>query len=152
MSRLRSLQDFLAANLDTIAECKGCGRRVRVDTREVLQAQTVKWRKSLELQGARLRCTVCKHRGARLAPAPKIVGPLDCDEFRADIDRMWEKVMTERPEQDAQFVIEGPDEDGCVWICSSEGREAWCANLGPKDKAAELFSDWLGQVDYQENA
>jgi len=38
--------------------------------------------------------------------------------------------MTEGPEQDALFQIEGPDEDSCVWICSAEGREVWCQNLG----------------------
>jgi hypothetical protein len=26
-------------------------------------------------------------------------------------------------EQDARFQIEGPDEDGYVWACSTEGRE-----------------------------
>ncbi len=25
--------------------------------------------------------------------------------------------MDDEPEQDALFEIEGPDEDGCVWIC-----------------------------------
>ena len=25
-------------------------------------------------------------------------------------------------ERDALFQIEGPDEDGCVWICSAGGR------------------------------
>lgn len=38
------------------------------------------------------------------------------------------------PEQDKLFKMEGPDEDGCVWICSSNGRGDWCHNLGPEDK------------------
>lgn len=55
-------------------------------------------------------------------------------------------------EQSALFEIEGPDEDGCVWICSSEGRDVWCQNLGPKDKVAEVMSAWLGSIDYLEDA
>ena len=51
--------------------------------------------------------------------------------------------MTEGPEQEALFQIEGPDEDGCVWACSPEGRDVWCQNLGPKEKVVEVFSEWL---------
>lgn len=43
------------------------------------------------------------------------------------------------------FEIEGPDEDGFVWICSSEGRHVWCQNLGPKQQAAEVMCGWLAQ-------
>lgn len=60
--------------------------------------------------------------------------------------------MQDEPEQEALFEIEGPDEDGCVWICSPEGRDAWCRNLGPKEKAAEVMCQWLGSIDYLENA
>ena len=52
--------------------------------------------------------------------------------------------MEHESEQDALFQIEGPDEDGCVWICSAEGRDTWCQNLGPKDKVAKVLSQWLG--------
>ncbi|GAC1585996.1 MAG: hypothetical protein NVS3B5_20310 [Sphingomicrobium sp.] len=52
-----------------------------------------------------------------------------------------------RKRQDALFEIEGPDEDGCVWICSSAGRDDWCQNLGPHDKVAEVLSQWLGSID-----
>jgi hypothetical protein len=52
----------------------------------------------------------------------------------------------EEPGQEALFQIEGPDEDGCVWICSAEGRDVWCQNLGPADKAASVMLDWLGAV------
>lgn len=31
--------------------------------------------------------------------------------------------------QEALFEIEGPDEDGCIWICSTEGRKVWFHNL-----------------------
>ena len=54
------------------------------------------------------------------------------------------------PEQDALFQIEGPDEDGCVWICSAEGRAAWCQNLGPAEKVAKVLTQWLGSIDHQE--
>lgn len=55
----------------------------------------------------------------------------------------------EEPQQGALFQIEGPDEDGCVWICSAEGRDAWCHNLGPEAKAAEVMLEWLGAVHVQ---
>jgi hypothetical protein len=58
--------------------------------------------------------------------------------------------MTDEPEQAALFQIEGPDEDGCVWICSTAGRDVWCQNLGPKQPVAEVLSEWLGSIDYQE--
>ena len=57
--------------------------------------------------------------------------------------------MENEPEQDALFQIEGPDEDGCVWICAAEGRDTWCQNLGPADKVAEVMSQWLGSIDYE---
>jgi hypothetical protein len=53
-----------------------------------------------------------------------------------------QELITE-PAQGALFQIEGPDEDGCVWACSSEGRDIWCHNLGPKDKVVEVLSQWL---------
>ena len=59
--------------------------------------------------------------------------------------------MDDEPEQQALFQIEGPDEDGCVWICSSEGRAVWCENLGPRDKVAEVLSQWLASIDQDEN-
>ena len=47
---------------------------------------------------------------------------------------------TDEPEQNALFQIEGPDEDGCVSICSAAGRDVWCQNLGPAEKAAEVMA------------
>jgi hypothetical protein len=58
--------------------------------------------------------------------------------------------MNDEPEQDALFQIEGPDEDGCVWACSAEGRDVWCQNLGPAAKVAEVLLQWLGSIDYGE--
>lgn len=55
--------------------------------------------------------------------------------------------MDDEPEQGALFQIEGPDEDGCVWICSTEGRGHWCYNLGPRDAAVEVLSQWLAEQD-----
>ena len=58
--------------------------------------------------------------------------------------------MDDEPEQDALFEIEGPDEDGCVWICSTKGRQDWCQNLGPAEKVAAVLSEWLESQDFQE--
>ncbi len=55
--------------------------------------------------------------------------------------------MDDEPEQDALFYIEGPDEDGCVWICSAEAQGQWCHNMGPADKVAEVLSQWLASID-----
>lgn len=59
--------------------------------------------------------------------------------------------MQDEPEQDALFQIEGPDEDGCVWVCSTGVGDGWCKNLGPKDRVVEVLSQWLGSVDAGEN-
>ena len=58
--------------------------------------------------------------------------------------------MEHEPEQEAVFELQGPDEDGCVWACSPEGRDVWCQNLGPVDKVAKVMSQWLGSIDYDE--
>ena len=55
------------------------------------------------------------------------------------------------PAQQALFDIES-DEDGCVWICSVKGPNDWCQNLGPRDKVAEKLSEWLGSIDWAEDA
>ena len=55
------------------------------------------------------------------------------------------------PEQGALFQIEGPDEDGCVWICSKiDARDQWCQNLGPFESAAQAMVEWLERNDYGE--
>ena len=54
------------------------------------------------------------------------------------------------PEQEALFQIEGPDDDGCVWACSPDGRDIWCQNLGPRDRVAEKLSEWLGAIEHGE--
>ncbi len=59
--------------------------------------------------------------------------------------------MKNEPEQEALFQIEGPDEDGCVWVCSALGRDLWCHNLGPRDKVAEVLSQWLASIDHGED-
>lgn len=58
--------------------------------------------------------------------------------------------MENEPPQDALFQIEGPDEDGCVWACSAEGRDIWCHNLGPREKVTEVLARWLESGDNQE--
>ena len=59
--------------------------------------------------------------------------------------------MQNEPEQDALFEIEGPDDDGGVWICSAKGRGVRCQNLGPKDAVAERLSQWLASLDDAES-
>lgn len=55
------------------------------------------------------------------------------------------------PEQNAVFQTDENDEDGCVWICSAEGRDVWCLSLGPKERVAAKLSEWFGSIDYLEN-
>jgi hypothetical protein len=54
--------------------------------------------------------------------------------------------VDDEPEQEPLFYIEGPDEDGCVWIYGANTSEPWAQNLGPCDKVAEVFSRWLGEI------
>jgi hypothetical protein len=54
-------------------------------------------------------------------------------------------------EQEALFYIEGPDEDGCVWIYSAQAG-GWGHNMGSRDKVAEVLSQWLNSIDYGENS
>lgn len=51
---------------------------------------------------------------------------------------------------DRQFDLEGPDDNGDVFVCSPEGRDVWCHNLGPWQDAAEIMCEWLGSVEYLE--
>ena len=48
--------------------------------------------------------------------------------------------------QEPLFQLEGPDEDGCVWACSPEGRDVWCQNLGPAEKVADVMCRWLSSI------
>ena len=62
--------------------------------------------------------------------------------FALDAGAQSERMLTpldDEPEQDALFGIEGPDEDGCVWICSTAGLTDWCQNLGPRAKAVKAL-------------
>jgi hypothetical protein len=54
--------------------------------------------------------------------------------------------IAEGPDQEALFDIEGPDEDGCVWISSTD-EPSWHHNLGPALKVAEVMSQWLASID-----
>jgi hypothetical protein len=53
--------------------------------------------------------------------------------------------------EDAPFQLEGPDRDGFVWICSSEGREVWCHNLATVEQVREVFATFLVSIDRDEN-
>jgi hypothetical protein len=54
--------------------------------------------------------------------------------------------MDDEPEEDSLLYLEGPDEDGCVWISSSDAG-GFHHNLGPADKVAEVLSQWLASID-----
>lgn len=56
--------------------------------------------------------------------------------------------MDHEPQKGTTYQIQGPDEQGCVWLCDAKGPEHWCVNLGPVQQAAELMSEWLAQIDY----
>lgn len=56
--------------------------------------------------------------------------------------------MDDGPGQEALFTLDGPDEDGCVWICAT--KSDWCLNLGPRDKVAEALARWLSKNHPQE--
>jgi hypothetical protein len=58
--------------------------------------------------------------------------------------------MIEEPEQEALFYVEGPDEDGCVWIYGANTSDPRAQNLGPCRKVAEVWSQWLGTIDLDE--
>jgi len=57
-----------------------------------------------------------------------------------------ERLMDDDPEQEALFYLEGPDEDGCVWISSTDA-VGWQHNLGPAHRVAEVLSQWLASID-----
>lgn len=56
----------------------------------------------------------------------------------------------DEPEQEALFYIEGPDERGCVWAHGASSADPWARNLGPQDKVAEVLSQWLGSIAYED--
>jgi len=53
-------------------------------------------------------------------------------------------IEPDEPEQEA------PDELGCVWMHGAHSRHPWAQNLGPEEKVAEVLSQWLGSIDYDE--
>lgn len=53
--------------------------------------------------------------------------------------------MKDHDEGNAQFSMQGPDKDGCVWI-SSTAISGWRHNVGPADKAAAVLSQWLASL------
>jgi hypothetical protein len=61
-------------------------------------------------------------------------------------------VIDDEVKQEALFEIEGPDEDTCVWIHSTDPRNPWTQTLGPRDKVAEVLSQWLRSIGYGEDS
>lgn len=56
-------------------------------------------------------------------------------------------MKNDEPANGSLFAIEGPDEEGRVWISSKNVAEDWRRNLGPKESVAETLYSWLGKVD-----
>lgn len=50
---------------------------------------------------------------------------------------------------DTPFTIEGPDDEGNVWLrFAGSVPPELKLYLGPKDQVAETLSQWLGSIDY----
>lgn len=49
----------------------------------------------------------------------------------------------DEPEQGALFELEGPCEDGCVWLLAGDTT----LNLGPKAAVAERLYAWLASIE-----
>lgn len=148
--RLRCLQDFAAEGLDAMVECgnPNCRRRVVADPRRLLEGiRKERWIHLLSVQRRHMRCGQCGHRGARIAPVPRILGPLDCEEFRADIRRLWERVMAEDFSGKCNAEIAAPDGDGLVYVVSKEDRSVKMACLGTREEALALVTEWAGAYD-----
>lgn len=60
--------------------------------------------------------------------------------------------MDDKSEQESLFYIEGPDEDGYVWICSADVPGQWCHKMGPRNKVVEVLSQWLASLDDGESS
>jgi hypothetical protein len=78
--------------------------------------------------------------------------PAPSNDFPEDLAQVSQgAVMDDQPEQGALFQIEGPDEDGSVWLCSTKGRGDWCQNLGPNEKVVDAMIQWLRSVGQHRN-
>lgn len=107
--KLRCLQDFSAEGIDALVECgnPNCRRRVIFNPGKLLDhIKKERWLHYLSIQAEHLRCAECGHKGkARIAPVPRYVEPFDCDEFRADVARIWTRVMTDNAAATETFEV-----------------------------------------------
>jgi hypothetical protein len=55
----------------------------------------------------------------------------------------WPEEHPDGDEQGALFMIEGPDEDGCVWLHARN----MVVNLGPKHAVAAMLCAWLASIE-----
>ena len=51
--------------------------------------------------------------------------------------------MDDERVQEALFQLEGPDEDGCVWACSPDGRDIWWSDVIAGQSAETDINDAL---------
>lgn len=148
--RLTCLQDFAVAGIDALVECgnPNCRRRVTADPRVLIgKIRKERWLHYLDIQARHMRCARCGHKGARIAPVPRIGGPLDCEEFRADIAALWERTMAEALAGQCNAEIAPPDGDGLVYVTSRNDASVKMACLGTAEEAKSLLSEWLASYD-----
>jgi hypothetical protein len=71
-ARFETVMDYARREVDVAIRCEGC-RRVRNMTADQLGAVFGLDGKRLAIE-RRLRCSQCGHKGAKLAPIPKLEG------------------------------------------------------------------------------
>ena len=54
-------------------------------------------------------------------------------------------------DDEPELYIEGTDERGCVWMHGTSSRDPWAQILGPQESVAEVLSQWLGSLDFDES-
>jgi hypothetical protein len=59
----------------------------------------------------------------------------------------WDGAGTSGVVPPPAFRIEGPDEQGCVWICAAPGRDPWRRSLGSAPAAAQVLRRWVETYD-----
>ncbi len=60
--------------------------------------------------------------------------------------------MEDEPAKRPSSNLQGPDDDGHVWVCSREGRHVWCQNLGPVDKVRVVLAEFLASIEQDEGS
>jgi len=67
--RFVTVYDYYRADADVVIRCKGCAHTVRMTGIEIMIRFGLV---SIKAASARLKCKECGHRGAALAPIPRL--------------------------------------------------------------------------------